>query len=60
LSKKAPQFITLSTLRELMRTFAGSTEVEETELEGLAVIAAEFLDLLADVRPELDVETPQE
>lgn len=57
LSKKAPHFVTLSTLRELMRTFAGSSEVEQTELEGLAIIAAEFLDMLAAVRPELRVET---
>ncbi len=57
LSKKAPQFVTLSTLRELMHTFAGSNEVEEGELEGLAITAAEFLDLLADVRPELNTET---
>lgn len=57
LSKKAPHFVTLSTLRELMRTFAGSSEVEQTELEGLAVIAAEFLEMLANVRPELRVET---
>jgi hypothetical protein len=58
LSKKAPQFVTLSTLRELMKTFAGSNEVEESELEGLAITAAEFLDLLADVRPELNAQTP--
>lgn len=58
LSKKAPHFLTLSTLRELMRTFAGSIEVEETELDGLAVIAAEFLDMLAEVRHELRVDTP--
>jgi hypothetical protein len=57
LSKKAPHFLTLSTLRELMRVFAGSVEVEETELEGLAVIAAEFLDTLASVRRELRVGT---
>jgi DNA-sulfur modification-associated len=59
LSKKAPQFMTLSTLRELMRTFAGSDEVEETELEGLAVTASEFLDLLARIRPELNADTAQ-
>jgi len=58
LSKKAPHFITLSTLREMMRAFAGSDEVEETELEGLAVIAAEFFEMLSVVRPELRVETP--
>jgi DNA-sulfur modification-associated len=58
LSKKAPHFVTLSTMRELMRLYAGSSEVEETELEGLAVIAAEFLEMLAAVRPELRAGTP--
>ncbi|WP_195760562.1 DNA sulfur modification protein DndB [Agromyces kandeliae] len=53
LSKKAPHFVTLSTLREVMRTFAGSNEVEEAELDGLAATAAEFLEMLAEVRPEL-------
>ena len=57
LSKRAPHFVTLSTLRELMRLYAGSDEVEETELEGLAVIAAEFLEMLASVRPELQAGT---
>lgn len=58
LSKKAPQFVTLSTLREAMRTFAGATEVQESELEGLALVAADFFRMLMDVRPELRVETP--
>lgn len=58
LSKKAPFFVTLSTLREVMRTFAGGTEVEETELEGLATIAADFFEMLAAVRPELRIDTP--
>lgn len=57
LSKKADHFLTLSTLREIMRTFAGSSEVEETELDGLAAIAADFFDMLANVRPELKVTT---
>lgn len=59
LGKKAPHFVTLSTLREAMRTFAGGTEVTDTEMEGLASIAAEFLALLAKVRPELRSGTPQ-
>jgi len=59
LSKKAPYFVTLSTLREVMRTYAGGTEVEEAQLEGLAVIAAEFFEMLASVRSELRVTTPQ-
>lgn len=53
LSKKSPHFITLSTLREMMKTFAGSEEIDEAELDGLAYIAADFFDMLADVRPEL-------
>jgi hypothetical protein len=57
LSKKAPHFVTLSTLREVMRTFAGGTEVEENELEGLALIASSFFKLLIGVRPELRVDT---
>lgn len=57
LSKRAPHFVTLSTLREMMRTFAGSTEVDEQEMEGLAQVAAEFLQMLAEVRPELRAET---
>ncbi|WP_130011162.1 DNA sulfur modification protein DndB [Serinicoccus sediminis] len=59
LGKKAPHFVTLSTLREAMRTFAGGTEVTETEMEGLASIAAEFFTMLAQVRPELRASTPQ-
>lgn len=53
LSRRAPHFMTLSTLREMMRTYAGTEEVDETEMEGLAVVAADFLDLLATIRPEL-------
>jgi len=53
LSVQAPHFITLSTLREMMKTFASTDEVEDAEMEGLAVVAADFLDLLSNVRPEL-------
>ncbi|QAV69252.1 hypothetical protein ESZ53_01615 [Salinibacterium sp. UTAS2018] len=59
LSKKAPYFITLSTLREVMRTFAGGSEVEDAQFDGLAAIAAEFFEMLAEVRPELKVQTAQ-
>ena len=57
LSKRAPHFVTLSTLREMMRLYAGTNEVDETEMEGLATIATDFLTELALVRPELRVET---
>jgi hypothetical protein len=59
LGKKAPHFITLSTLREAMRTFAGGTEVTDTEMEGLAAVASEFFGMLAEVRPELRSDTTQ-
>src|SRR5262249_4241408 len=53
LSARNPQVVTLSTLREMMRAFADSDAVDSAELEGLAEVAAQFYDLLADVRPEL-------
>jgi hypothetical protein len=45
--------MTLSTLREMMRTFAGNDAVDSTGLNGLALIAAEFYDMLCAVRSEL-------
>lgn len=55
LSQRNPQALTLSTLREMMRGFASSEQLDPSELEGLALIAANFYDLLATVRPELGV-----
>src|SRR5918992_402330 len=53
LSARNPQVVTLSTLREMMRTFAGTDTLDESEMEGMATFAAKFYDLLADTRPEL-------
>jgi hypothetical protein len=53
LTAKNPQVVTLSTLREMMRSFAPTDSFDEVELEGLATVAATFYDLLAAVRPEL-------
>lgn len=53
LSAQTPQVMTLSTLREMMRTFASSEHIDSSELDGLAKVAAEFYDMLAEVRPEL-------
>lgn len=53
LTAKNPQVITLSTLREMMRTFAGGDTVDDTEMAGLATVAATFYDLMTTVRPEL-------
>jgi hypothetical protein len=52
LSRKSTQFVTLATLREVMRTYAGVEEIDEAELEGLATVAAQFIEMLARVRPE--------
>ena len=49
------QVVTLSTIREMMRTYASDETFDETELEGLAVISSRFYDMLAAVRPELGV-----
>ncbi|MEY2486180.1 MAG: hypothetical protein QOH39_1828 [Verrucomicrobiota bacterium] len=53
LTPKNPQVITLSTLREMMRSLAHAESLDEPEIEGLATVAAVFYDLLAKVRPEL-------
>jgi hypothetical protein len=53
LTGKNPQVITLSTLREMMRPLAPYEQLDESELQGMARVAAEFYDLLVEVRPEL-------
>jgi hypothetical protein len=53
LTAKNNQVITLSTLREMMKSFAPGDSLDEPEIEGLATVAATFYDLLAEVRPEL-------
>jgi hypothetical protein len=47
------QVITLSTLREMMRSFPSSDSLDEPEIEGLATVAARFYDILVEARPEL-------
>ena len=53
LTPRNPQVITLSTLREMMKSVATAESLDENEIEGLATVAATFYDLLAKVRPEL-------
>jgi hypothetical protein len=53
LTGKNPQVITLSALREMMKTVSIYDHMDDAELEGLATIAADFYDLLASFRPEL-------
>jgi hypothetical protein len=53
LTAKNAQVITLSTLREMMKTLASTDVIDETEIDGLATVASTFYDMLAEVRPEL-------
>lgn len=53
LTPKNPQVITLSTLREMMKSLAPADSLDEPEIMGLATVAATFYDLLAEARPEL-------
>ena len=53
LTQNNPQVVTLSTLREMMRALAPSARLDIPELQGLALVAAEFFDMLVAVRPEL-------
>lgn len=53
LDSKNPQVVTLSTLREMMKTFAARDAIDSSELEGLATVAASFYDMMGNVRAEL-------
>lgn len=53
LTAKNPQVITLSTLREMVKSVASADCLDEPEMEGLAIVTGAFYDLLAKVRPEL-------
>ena len=53
LTAKNPDLLTLSTLREMMKTFAGNEVIGQSELEGMAAVAGDFFDMLAAIRPEL-------
>lgn len=55
LSAKTPDLVTLSTLREMLRSAVQYEHLDETELEGTAKLASSFLTLLVKVRPELGV-----
>jgi DNA-sulfur modification-associated len=60
LTAKNPQVITLSTLREMMKSLASTDALDAPEMDGLATVAAKFYDLLAGVRPELSMLQPSE
>jgi hypothetical protein len=53
LTASNPQVITLSTLREMMKTFAPDEVIDASELNGMSLVASAFYEKLASVRPEL-------
>ena len=53
LTARKPQVMTLSTLRQMVKYLAVEDSLDGIEMEGLAQVAANFYDLLAEVRPEL-------
>lgn len=53
LTSSNPQVVTLSTLREMMKTFAPEQAVDASELSGMAIVASRFYEKLVSVRPEL-------
>jgi hypothetical protein len=53
LTASNPQVITLSTLREMMKSFAPDYSIDASELAGMALVAGGFYDRLAVIRPEL-------
>ena len=55
LTRSNPQAITLSTLREMMKSFSSDLSIDATELRGMAIVASSFYDTLADVRTELGI-----
>lgn len=60
LTPRNPQVITLSTLREMMKSLAVADSLDAVQIEGIAKSAAAFYDLLATVRPELSLLTANE
>lgn len=50
-----PQVVTLSTLREMMKSFSPDPSVDFSELDGMAIVASSFFDKLASVRTELGI-----
>ena len=53
LGDKQPHVATLSTVREMMRTFSAGDSVDTSQMDGMALVGAQFIDMLAAVRPEI-------
>ncbi|MGV0953273.1 MAG: DNA sulfur modification protein DndB [Fluviibacter sp.] len=54
LTAKNPNVVTLSTLRETLKHASDSEDLDESEIEGFATVASSLLQLLTEVRQELD------
>lgn len=54
LVRSNPHIATLSTIRSMMMNYVGDTIADRSELDGMAKLAANFYQMLADVRPELN------
>lgn len=52
-----PNIVTLSTLRESLKAAADFDSLDETEMEGIAQVAAKFFMLLTNIRPEIGIMT---
>lgn len=53
LTASNPNLVTLSTLRESLKSAAEVDGLDEVEMEGIALVASKFFSILADVRPEI-------
>jgi hypothetical protein len=53
LTAKNSQVMTLSTLREMVKSISSPDSIDELEIDGIATLVATFYDLLAQIRPEL-------
>tara|TARA_R110002124_G_scaffold117575_2_gene274642 strand:+ start:1301 stop:2596 length:1296 start_codon:yes stop_codon:yes gene_type:complete len=60
LTAKNHQVVTLSTLREMAKSFVDGDYIDESEVDGAATIAAKFYDMIANVRDELAVKSSAE
>jgi DNA-sulfur modification-associated len=53
LTANNPNVVTLSTLRESLKSAAEVDGLDEVEMEGIAQVASKFFSMLVDIRPEI-------
>lgn len=57
LTANNPNVVTLSTLRESLKAAVETDGLDESEMEGTALVASKFLSMLATIRPEIGLLT---